>query len=299
MPDEWSLTAVAAALGVVGSVIALYAVFVAPRRLRVTTIDVPIDGLGPALDGYTIGVLSDLHQAAIPGLVHTRRATQLVQRAAPDLIALLGDFGVSFKHSYAASRRYYRREMRTLAPLIRALSARDGVVAVLGNHDYYYNGPAVREWLASLGVRVLVNEAMIVERGDARLAIAGLDDAREGRPDPHAGCEGVPDGVPRIVLSHNPDGVLKLAPSVRPALVLSGHTHGGQVVLPFFGAPIRLAKVTTRKAASGWIPNGYAPLFVTTGVGSQVPLRFGSVPEVLIVRLRQGSGTGDQAPDPG
>jgi predicted MPP superfamily phosphohydrolase len=131
-----------------------------------------------------------------------------------------------------------------------------------------------------------VNEAMLVARGGARLAIAGLDDVREGRPDPQAGCEGVPPGVPRIVLSHNPDGVLKLAPSVRPALVLSGHTHGGQVVLPFYGAPIRVSRITTRKAASGWIPNRYAPLFVTTGVGSQIPLRFGSVPEVLIVRLR-------------
>jgi uncharacterized protein len=298
VPDGWSLAAAAVALGAVGSVVILYAIFVAPRQLRVTTIEVPIDGLGPELDGYTIGVLSDLHQAAIPGLVHTRRATQLVRRAAPDLIALLGDFGVSFKHSYAFSRRYYRREMRTMAPLIRSLCAPDGVVAVLGNHDYYYNGPAVRDWLVSLGVRVLVNEVIAIACGGARLVVAGLDDVREGRPDPHAGCAGVPDDVPRIVLSHNPDGVLKLAPSVRPALVLSGHTHGGQVVIPFYCAPIRVSKITTRRAASGWIPNKYAPLFVTTGVGSQVPLRFGSVPEVLVVRLRGPKGGGSPGPGP-
>jgi predicted MPP superfamily phosphohydrolase len=288
VPDGWSPTEGAiAALGVIAAAAALYAVFVAPRQLRVTTIDVPVPGLGPELDGYTVGVLSDLHQAAIPGLVHTRRATQLVQRVAPDLVALLGDFGVSFKHAYAASRRYYHREMRTMGPLIRALSAPDGVVAVLGNHDYYYNGPAVRAWLAELGVRVLVNEALVVRRGGSQLVVAGLDDVREGRPDPRAACDGVPPGTPLVVLSHNPDGVLKLAPSVRPALVLSGHTHGGQVVIPFYGAPLRLARVTTRKAASGWIPNPYAPLFVTTGVGSQIPLRFGSVPEVVIVRLRR------------
>jgi predicted MPP superfamily phosphohydrolase len=80
--------------------------------------------------------------------------------------------------------------------------------------------------------------------------------------------------------------VLKLSPSLRPGLVLSGHTHGGQVVIPFYGAPLRLARVCGRKTARGWVPNPVAPLFVSAGVGSQIPLRFNCVPDVVIVRLR-------------
>ncbi|HEU4566045.1 MAG TPA: hypothetical protein VFS05_15400, partial [Gemmatimonadaceae bacterium] len=87
--------AILLALGLIASAIAIHAVFVAPRRLRVVEVDAPIPGLDPAFDGYTIGALSDLHQAKHPGLAHTRRAVEQVLAASPDLIALLGDYGVS------------------------------------------------------------------------------------------------------------------------------------------------------------------------------------------------------------
>ncbi len=280
------LAGILVALGVVGSGLAFHAVFIAPRQLRVIELEVTIEQLDDSFDGYTIGVLSDLHQAPLPGREHTGRAIELVLERSPDLIALLGDYGVSFKRSHAASRAFYPPGMRTLAPMLTALRAPDGVVALLGNHDYYYDAQVVREWLESLGIRVLVNDRIEIRRGGARLAIAGLDDALQGSPDPLAGCGGLPDEVPRVLLSHSPDGVLFLAPSVRPGLVLSGHTHGGQIVLPFYGAPIRWARIAGRKSARGWIPNPVAPLFVSAGVGSQVPFRFGAVPDVVIVRLR-------------
>jgi predicted MPP superfamily phosphohydrolase len=263
-------------------------------------VEAPIERLPAEFDGYTIGVLADLHQAPLPGLKHTRRAAEMVRRAEPDLIALLGDYGVSFKYSYAASRPFYRYAFWALAPVIRSLSPPDGIVGVLGNHDYYYNGPAVADWLTSLGVRALVNDHHLVERGGKRLAVGGVDDASKRQVDPQGGCAGVPADVPRVILSHNPDGILHLASDWRPALVLSGHTHGGQVILPLIGALVRNSVVCGSRSTRGWVPNDRAPLFVSAGVGSQVPLRFRCPPEVAIVRLRsRNSGLGQGTRDKG
>lgn len=273
-----------------GAIIAIgvYLVVFAPRRFRLIELDVPIAGLDVAFEGYTIGVLSDLHQAPLPGLAHTRRAVDAVQRHAPDLIALLGDYAVSFKVSRRLSGRLYRNGMRTLTPVLRGLRATDGVVALLGNHDYYHDGADVARWLQSAGARVLRNEHIEIRRGAACLAIAGVDDAIEGIANAGAAFAGADRCAPAILLAHNPDSVLHLAGARRPSLVLAGHTHGGQVSLPFYGPPLQFSTICTRQAAHGWIPNPVAPLFVSAGVGSQIPLRAGVIPDAVIVRLRCG-----------
>lgn len=262
-----------------------YATLVATRRLRIIELDVEIPGLDRAFEGYRIGVLSDLHQAFLPGLEHTRRAIDEIMKRDPDLIALLGDYGVSFEWSQRLSALLYRDEMRVLAPLIRDLRAPDGVVGLIGNHDYYYDGAAVADWLRSLGVRVLLNEHVVITRGGACLTIGGVDDLEDGAPDIARAFAGAPSDAPRILLSHNPDVVLDPREAQAPALVLAGHMHGGQVVLPFFGAPVRFARIGSRHRAQGWMPNDYAPMFVSAGVGSQIPIRFGSVPDAVLVRL--------------
>lgn len=264
-------------------------VLVAPRRLRVREVEVPIPDLPPAFDGYRIGVLSDLHQAVLPGQSHTRRAIREVEARDPDLLVLLGDYGVSFKYSQPLSARLYVPEMRAMAPMLRDLRARDGVVALLGNHDYYYDGARVAEWLLATGVTVLVNEHIVVCRGDAALVIAGVDDDYEGSADVRLAFDGAPDDAPRILLAHNPDSVLRVPPGDAPDLVLAGHTHGGQVAFPFYGAPVRFCRIATRKHACGWIPNAVAPLYVSAGVGSQFPIRVGTIPDVVIVTLRRGT----------
>lgn len=273
------------AVGVV-AVIGAYVVILAPRRLRIIELEVGIPALDSAFDGYRIGVLSDLHQAFLPGLSHTKRAVREIQRRAPHLIALLGDYGVSFESSRRVSTMLYPREMRALTPVLRSLRAPDGVVALIGNHDYYYDGPAVAVWLRSIGIPVLLNEHVTVVRGTARLTIAGVDDALEGTADIARAFDGANPDVPRILLTHNPDVVLDAGDAPPPALVLAGHTHGGQVVLPLYGAPIQFARVTSRRTAHGWIPNSYAPMFVSAGVGSQIPLRFGSTPDAVLLTLR-------------
>lgn len=274
----------------------LHATVVAPAAVRPTTIDVAIEGLGAPFEGFTIAVLADLHFRPAAARRAQRRAVAIANAAEPDLVALLGDYGVSFEHARAPSVWSYRRMYPAATSLLRSLRARDGVVSVLGNHDHYGHAAEVFAWLSALGARPLVNAALILERGQARLAIAGIDDAREGRVDPQAGCAAIAPDIPRIVLSHEPDGVLHFADGVRVDLVLAGHTHGGQVVLPGIGALVRHARVCGRRTASGWVPNAHARLYVSRGVGCQIPLRFNCPPEVVVVRLRRAVPDDAQQP---
>ncbi|HEX6537206.1 MAG TPA: metallophosphoesterase [Gemmatimonadaceae bacterium] len=265
-----------------------HAMLVAPRRLRVTRIDASIRDLPAALDGYTIAALGDLHHGSVLSpTTYVRRAIDLAHAERPDLIALLGDYALSDPAVPGISRRAYERSLRALTPLLGSLRARDGIVAVLGNHDYDYDAAAVAGWLGTLGIRVLVNDCIRIARGTSELVVGGVDDYKYGAVDWGGGCGAAPAGVPRIVLSHNPDAVLALEPDTRVDLILSGHTHGGQVVLPWIGALARHSSVCGARSASGWVPNPRgAPLYVTTGVGVVLPVRVRCPPEVLIVRLR-------------
>ena len=274
-----------ALLVVVG--LAYYTTFVEPFDLRLTTVSAPVVDLPAAFDGYTIAFLSDFHCGPASPARHVARAIDLAARAAPDLVALGGDYSVSLRRTAGLNARYYAAAMRALAAPLRALAPRDGIVAVLGNHDHHFGADAVARWLESVGARALVNDSIVIRRGEATLVVGGVDDFREGTVDPAGGCGGRPADAPTVVLAHNPDSVLALASPRRIDLVLAGHTHGGQVVLPLLGALSTHARICTRHAASGWVPNGRAPLFVSRGVGVQHPPRLNCPPEVVVVRLRR------------
>jgi predicted MPP superfamily phosphohydrolase len=126
-------------------------------------------------------------------------------------------------------------------------------------------------------------------RGGNALRGFGLDDVKSGAPAVPSEFSAA-DRTPTVVLSHNPDGVLLLDQGVRVDVVIAGHTHGGQIVLPWYGAPLTMARVCARRAASGWVPNEIAPLYVTRGLGEQLPLpiRINSPPEILVLRLGSG-----------
>jgi uncharacterized protein len=263
-----------------------YVTLVTPGTLRRTSIDVPIVGLAPELEGYIIAALADLHYGGtIKPARLIDRAVHLANEVSPDLVVLLGDYALSHSMLPAPSRWLYRWALPRMTGPLRALRAPDGVLAILGNHDYDYDAEKVAAWLRSTGARVLVNECVVIERGDARLGIGGVDDWTHGEIDPLGGCASLASGIPRVVLSHNPDGALELESSARVDLVLAGHTHGGQIVLPWIGAPARHCTVCDARAASGWIPRAPVPLYVTTGVGVLLPLRISCPAEVLIVRL--------------
>jgi uncharacterized protein len=263
-----------------------YAVLVTPIALRRTNIDAPISDLAPSLDGYTIAVLSDLHYGGtIAPSRLIARAVQIANGASPDLIVLLGDYALSHTRLPALSRLLYEWALPKMTLTLRQLRARDGVIAILGNHDYDHDAAKVAAWLGSTGARVLINECVVVAKGGAQLGIGGVDDWTHGRIDPAGGCATLAPDIPRVVLSHNPDGALELAPGSRVDLVLAGHTHGGQIVVPWFGAPSRHCTVCDAASASGWVARSPVPLYVTTGVGVVLPLRINCPAEVLVVRL--------------
>ena len=269
--------------------VAVHAVLIAPGNLRTTIVDAPLKGLAPVFDGYVLVVLADIHHRVSSESPHLRRMVARANEANADLIVLLGDYAASFKHNRPLSAACYEWALPGLGFALRRLQSRDGMLAVLGNHDHYYDGIRVTEWLRSLGARVLVNDHVSVQRGDDQLVIGGVGDALEDRVDPMGGAGDRPRDAPLIVLSHNPDGVLALSNECGIGLVLSGHTHGGQIVIPGYGAPVTFTKVCGRRTASGWVPNAKAPLYVSTGVGAQWPIRFRCPPEVLVVRLRAGA----------
>jgi predicted MPP superfamily phosphohydrolase len=182
-------------------------------------------------------------------------------------------------------------------PCAAALSALDpplGTYAVLGNHDHWDGAPEVREALLARSIPVLENEHRIVTRNGARLCIAGIEELWEGAPDVAAALAGVDAGVPRIVISHNPDLVDALGDEPRVDLVLAGHTHGGQIVLPWLGPLLVPAR---REHASGLVRTPHAWLYVTRGLGVITPpARLGCRPEIAILELVRAPSPAPRTP---
>ena len=118
---------------------------------------------------------------------------------------------------------------------------------------------SVREWLHAIGADVLVNSANCVARSGSMLRIAGLDDLKRGTRIRWLAASLI-DQPPTVVLSHEPDGIRQLDPRLRVDVMLAGHTHGGQIVIPWYGAPVTMSRTCGRRSAHGWVPNPRAPL---------------------------------------
>jgi predicted MPP superfamily phosphohydrolase len=244
------------------------------RRLAVERSDVAIGGLAPVFDGYRIAFLSDFHRSAVVPDWWVAGAVSAALELAPDVVLLGGDY-LSHSLRYAAS----------LATLFRPLRARDGVFGVLGNHDHYVGAEVVRAALRAAGVVELRNAGVLLERGDAHLAIAGVGDLQYDVVDFQAALANVPRDVPRIVVSHNPDVFAHWPQDLRLDLMLSGHTHGGQAHLPLLGPPYVPSQFGFRYLA-GRYQEGARQLYVSRGVGViTMPFRWRCSPEASLVVL--------------
>lgn len=212
-----------------------------------------------------------------------------MNREQPDLVLLLGDY--AGRHEPAAQRSAAAQSvvLGGIAPFAR-LSASRGVVAVLGNHDWWYDGPAVERALVETGAVVLENDAIRIPRDGAPFWIAGLADMESRRAQPSYDLALAKTGAeePVIAIAHWPDVFADAPQSV--AITLAGHSHCGQVNLPFFG---RLAHASAGSAR--WPCGGYdvndRKLYVTGGVGvSILPVRFNAPPEIVILTLSAKDG---------
>jgi uncharacterized protein len=269
------VTGAAAAAAALGA----YSLWFEPRRLVVRRVEVVLPAWPAALDGLRVGVMTDLH-AGMPhaGLDAVGRAADTLQAEQPDLICLLGDF-IDRRALFAGPI-----DAQLLAERLTALSAPRGVVAVLGNHDWYAGARRIAAALFEIGIPVLEDDA---QRAGDGLWIAGVGDFRVRGANVSRALARVPADDAVVLLSHDPD----VFPSVpgRVALTLSGHTHGGQVGIPFLRRPF-IPSHYGERYVHGHIEEGGRHLFVSSGVGtSGIPVRLLMPPEVVILSLRAPS----------
>lgn len=247
--------------------------FLEAKWCRVRPVTVSFPRLPRAFDGLRVAFLSDIHHGPFVPLAYVRRVVEMTNFLEPDLICLGGD--------------YVHHSAEYIAPSLRCLGklrARLGVHAVLGNHDHWEGATETRGALAQAGFADQTNRGEWIRRGTDRLRIGGVGDLWEDRQDLVAALEDTREEEAALLLSHNPDYIDSIHDR-RVGLVLSGHTHGGQVAIPGLGAPV-VPSQHGQKYVSGLVSGPKVQGFVTCGVGTiGPPVRLGCRPEIALITL--------------
>jgi uncharacterized protein len=252
-----------------------YATLIEPHHYEITNTDIFIRDLPQRFEGFRITQITDVHHSRIVGLDQVYRIVALAQQTKPDLFVLTGDYTTT-----------YRRFIDPCAAALGQLQAPEGVWAVLGNHDHYTDPELTTRALERNHITVLNNANTTITRGPDAIQLAGIDDWSWARTDWPRAFYGVDKTRPTILLSHQPR-VLDFDEAQNASLILSGHTHGGQIKLPFIGAPARFA-MDDLKYASGLFKRGETQLFVSRGTGViGLPVRLGARPEIAVLHLRR------------
>lgn len=260
-----------------GGGLLLWAAWLEPSSLRVSAYTVPQPA--PALRGLRIAVISDLH-AGSP-YIDTAKLDRLVamtNAAKPDLILLTGDYVIT----NVVGGRYM--PIDTVVAHLKGLHASLGVYAVIGNHDRWDNADHIVSAFRAQGVSVLENAHVMLPPPRNGIALVGLGDRENGGPKVKRSLAGITG--PALCFVHSPDVFPRLPPTC--ALTVAGHTHGGQVWLPFLGRPaVSSVSRFGQRYAIGVIRENNKTLFVSSGVGTSIlPLRFGVPPEISLLTLR-------------
>jgi predicted MPP superfamily phosphohydrolase len=240
-----------------------------PGPARITPVQVNLPDLAAELDGLRIAVLADHHIGPLMTPPRARKRLESLSRAHADLVVDLGDIT-------DMDPRYQPQAAKIIA---------ECTYAVAGNFDVRCGTDALREELTAVGVTYLANEAAPIPVNGAELWLVGVGDPWTGQDDLDRALAEVPEGAARILLSHSPD-ILDEAAARGIPLVLSGHLHGGQVVIPFAGPVVGMSKFGTRFAGGHFhvVPT---QLVVSRGLGEEaVPLRLFCPPEIVVVTLR-------------
>jgi uncharacterized protein len=275
------LLIIAGTLLAAGVLLALWGFVFEPDRITIRQAEIALPVRTAAVDGLRLALVADLHAGA-PHIKEEklRRLVAAINAERPDLILLLGDYVIQ------GVRGGKFIEPERIAAAMQGLTAPLGVYAVLGNHDWWFDGVRVSRAFERGGIRVLENEAARVERNGEALWLVGVADLWTRRPDVAAALAQVIDDEPVILFTHNPDLFPQVPPRV--ALTLAGHTHGGQVNLPLVGRLVVPSKFGQRYADGHVVEEG-RHLFVTSGVGTSIiPVRFRVPPEFVVLTLRAG-----------
>jgi predicted MPP superfamily phosphohydrolase len=252
---------------------------VEPTAIDVSRHDVPVPGLPPALEGVRIASLSDVHLSGGHGVHRAARAAlEVLARERPEVVILPGDICNK------------REDLATLASWARQARGSVATFATLGNweHEAGIDRSTGERVYGRAGVELLYNSSGQVRVRGATLSVVGIDDPVLGEPDVGAGLAGVGSGDTMIWMVHAPGYVDEVARETapRPAAILAGHTHGGQIRLPFWTP---YTPTGSGRFVAGWYRDGFAPLYVSRGVGTILfPARLFCPPEIPIFTLRQG-----------
>lgn len=264
------------AAGVAG--LALYASALEPRSLRLERLIFPIPDLSSHLEGFTIGVLADLHLGALVPVEWGYRCASRLAALKPDLVVVAGDMTGEVTSAAEAQRL-----------IDEALAPVKGAYGVLGNWDYFHH-PVPPNVKPQSTVKLLINQGVMAAPG---LWLGGLDEGIFRNPSVDKALAGAPAGAVRILLAHQPDLADLVRPAHRVALQISGHTHGGQVRLPLVGPLMRVP--LGEKYFVGLSRAPACHVYTTRGVGvSQVPVRFMCPPEITLITLKRGNGLSTQ-----
>jgi predicted MPP superfamily phosphohydrolase len=272
-----------AAAGV--AVVVADSLFIEPNHPRVIRKEIFLRRWPSRLEGFTIALLSDFHYDPYFSVHPIRSAVDIINGLQPDLIALTGDFvsapwfGDNAKGAAVAE---------PCAQLLGKLRARCGLWAVLGNHDAYTDPDRVAETLRAVGIPVLSNRSVPVEKDGGRFWLGGVDDVLEGTADLDAALHDVGSDEAFVLMAHEPDYADYVA-GYPVDLQLSGHTHGGQVRLPFL-RPLFLPELAKKYVWGQYQVRGLT-LYTNPGIGTvQIPVRWNCPPEVTHITLKRSPG---------
>jgi len=245
-----------------------------PRHVVVERKTIAINDLPDAFDGFRICQITDVHHGPFTGLGFIKEVVEKVNSLNPGLVVLTGD--------------YVDHSSKYIVPAVSALcrlKSSNGVLAVLGNHDHWMDANLTQEVFNRYNVPVITNSHKLIEIKDKAICVAGVGDLMEDSQDLKAAFYGVPADIPRILLSHNPDYAESMPATERVDLVLAGHTHGGQVRMPFSIAPITMS-MYGQKYAGGLVRSASGQVYVSRGIGVVgLPVRFNCPPEITIITL--------------
>lgn len=254
----------------------LYAREVETRWVEIVHLTLTLPQLAPEFDGYRLVQIGDFHLDDWTRPEELNRIMDRVNEQQPDLVVITGDFA-----SYSARRL----ETGLLVGALRRLSASDGIVTILGNHDYLTDIELVRHCVREGGVTELLNDVYTLRRGEAELHVAGIDDVIEGRSRLDLVLERLPERGAAILLAHEPDFADVASATGRFDLQLSGHSHGGQVRLPLLTRLV--LPPFSQRYTSGLYEVGSMALYTNRGLGTvNARLRFLCRPEITTITLR-------------
>lgn len=253
--------------------------FIKSNWLKIETIPLKLKRLAPAFSGLRVALISDIHMGGWMNLARFQQVADLIVAQEPDVLVITGDF--MFGRSFPAAARQW---LDDLGKVLSRLAASIPSFAVLGNHDYWTNADAVREMLRLSGVMDLTNKAFRLRRGGENLYLCGVDDIKEGDVRLDDVTAQLSEDGAAILLAHEPNFADISAATGKFDLQLSGHTHGGQIVIPFYGPPV--LPVSGRKYPSGLYQVGDMFQYTNRGVGMDTfAVRFNCPAEITVLIL--------------